>query len=511
MRTERMPQPTPHLSRVMSHLPQTAARPAFVAPLLELLIPGAGMLYAGRRRTGLAWLAATLTIGFAALLAVARIPDRNYRISVFGIYLVALLTWLGVRTVLAYAAALERNASAEAAPSSQPNVSRSHGLLWVAILLQLAVVGIGLPADRGWHATHVFDTFFSPPHLFIYASAAIDGLIVAYMVFAPNVRPVFGEGFRLLPFPFPVPGPLMLAGGGMVMLVLAGGLDSLWHTAFGLDETGWSTPHAMIGWALLVIFLGFVACRLALRQARPLRWYTLLFFGYLILGYSATPFMGPLYGNTTPAHVEAISRIPVLFAQAAARHTFRIYETWNLTRTNPIFVPLAALWAGAVLSLLRRLDRRGWMLLAIMLLWTLLSASGDHSDARRLDTYLQVTNFALSPANWLPLPLFSAALTFLLARPLANLVRIPERWAWLPAGLVFGLFVATIWGPYAPLGGLLILLAAPIVLVGSLLGDAIFGVLERPGYTREWLLLLVALGVPFLTGSVDLYLRLHTP
>ncbi len=484
-----------------------APRPVFVASLLELPVPGAGMLYAGRIGTGLAWLAATLALGFAALVAVARIPDRNYRISVFGIYLVALLTWLAVRAVLAHAAALERNVSIGAAPSAQPNVSRAHGLLWVAILLQLAVVGIGLPADRGWHATHVFDTFFSPPHLFIYASAAIDGLVVAYMVFAPNVRPVFGDGFRLPPFPFPVPGPLMLAGGGMVMLALAGGLDSLWHTAFGLDETGWSTPHAMIGWALLVIFLGFLACRLALRPARPLRWYTLLFFGYLILGYSATPFMGPLYGNTTPAHVEAIARIPVLFAQAAAQHTFRIYETWNLTRTNPIFVPLAALWAGAALALLRRLDRRAWMLLLITLVWTLISASGDHSDARRLDTYLQVTNFAQTPANWLPLPLFPAAVAFLLAR----LARIPERWAWLPAGLVYGLFLVVIWGPYAPLGLPLILLAAPIALLGSLVGDAVFGVLERAEYTRVWLLLLVALAVPFLTGSVDLYLRLHTP
>ncbi len=49
------------------------------------------------------------------------------------------------------------------------------------------------------------------------------------------------------------------------------------------------------------------------------------------------------------------------------------------------------------------------------------------------------------------------------------------------------------------------------MLVGSLVGDAVFGVLERADYTRVWLLLLVALAVPFLAGSVDLYLRLHTP
>jgi hypothetical protein len=369
---------------------------------------------------------------------------------------------------------------------------------------------------------HVFDGFFSPPHLFIYAGAAIDGLVVAYMVFAPNVRAWFGPGFYLPPFPFPVPGPLMLAGGGLVALALAGGLDSLWHTLFGLDETGWSTPHAMIGWALLLTSLGFVACRLALRPARPLRWYTALVFGLLLLGFSATPFMGPLYANTTPARVEAISHIPVLFAQAAAQHTFRIYLAWNLTRTNPLFVPLAALWAGVALGLLRRLDRRAWMPLAITAVWTLLALSGDRADARRLDTLLQVTDFAQQPANWLPPPLLPAALAFalvlvlvlVLMLPLARLARTRDRWewpAWLVAGAVYGVFLVAVWGPYRPLAVPLILLAAVLVPCGALLGAWIYGVLARPTYGRIWALLLLGVAAPFTTGMVDLYLRLHTP
>jgi hypothetical protein len=482
---------------------------AALAPLLELLLPGAGMLYAGRIRIGITWLVATVTGFFMGLVGVGVIRDRNYRTSAFGIFLVALLTWLAVRCILSFATARERN-EASGVSQAQPNppgVTRAHGLLWLALWLELVVVGIGLPADRGWHATHIFDGFFSPPHIFIYASAIVAALVVAYMVFTPQVRVWFGPGYRLPPFPFPVPGPLMVAGGGLVLLAVAGGLDSIWHTAFGLDETGWSTPHAMIGWALLLTFLGFVACRLALRPYRPLRWYSVLFFGFLLIGFTATPFMGPLHGNTTPERVQAISHVPILFAQAAAQHTFRIYLTWNVTRTNPIFVPLSALWAGTALALLRRLDRHGWMLLAITLLWTLLALLGDHSDARRLDTYFQVTSFAQHPANWLPLPLVPAALAFLLAR----LVRIPERWAWLPVGLVYGFCVVAIWGPYRPLGGLLILLAAPIVLAGVSLGGWIFGVLERPGYGRVWVLLLMGVAVPFATGTVDLYLRLNTP
>jgi hypothetical protein len=465
------------------------------------------MLYAGRVRAGVAWLLATVFGSLVALFAVGHIPDRNYRASAFGVFLVAGFTWLAARGILSFAAVRERNAAADEAALRSAGVGRANGLLWLAIVLELAVVGIGLPADRGWHATHVFDGFFSPPHIFIYASAVADATVVASMVFAPQVRLHFGPGFHLPPFRFLIPGPLMLAGGGLVTLALAGGMDSIWHTLFGLDETGWSAPHAMIGWGLLMIFLGFVACRLALRPARQLRWYTVLFFGFLLIGFSATPFMGPLFANTTPERVQAISHVPVVVAQAAARHTFRIYLTWNITRTNPTFVPLAALWGGAALALLRRLDRRAWMLIATTVLWTLLTLSGDHSDARRLDTYFRVTNFAAHPANWLPLPLLPAALTFLLAR----LARVPERWAWLPAGLVYGFLVVAIWGPYRPLGGLLILVAAPLLLAGASLGTWIFGVLERPSYGRVWTLLLLGVAVPLVTGVVDLYLRLNTP
>jgi len=501
-RTPTNPPPPPPVSTRVAAAPKSGA----LALALEVLVPGAGMLYAGRVRLGFTWLCATLLGSLGGLAALGATRNPPYRASLLGIFALALAAWLVVRCLLAFAAARERGALAMDM-ARHPGMTRAHGLLWLAIALELVTVGVGLPADRGWHATHPFDGFFSPPHDFIYASVLVNACVVAYMVFAPHVRAWFGPGFRLPPFPFEVPGALALTGGGLVTLALAGTLDSLWHTAFGLDETGWSTPHAMLGWGLLMLFLGFVACRLALRPYRPLRWYTVLVFGLLMIGFTATPFMGPLHANTTLERVAAIAHIPVIFAQQAALHTFRIYLKWNITRTNPIFVPLAALWAGAALALVRRLDRRAWPLLLVALLWTLLSLAGDRGDARRLDAYLQVTDFAQRPANWLPLPLLPAAATFLLAR----LARLPERWAWPPAGLVYGLCVVAIWGPYAPFGPALIPLAAPVLLLGALLGEGVFAVLARPIRGRTWALLLLGVGAPLVTGMADLYLRLNTP
>ena len=65
-------------------------------------------------------------------------------------------------------------------------------------------------------------------------------MTLAYIAFNPSLRAVFGRTFRLFPLPFPIPGPIAIAGGGFVVTALAGVFDGIWHTAFGLDETLWS-------------------------------------------------------------------------------------------------------------------------------------------------------------------------------------------------------------------------------------------------------------------------------
>jgi hypothetical protein len=326
------------------------------------------------------------------------------------------------------------SSSASAFETAPARPAREIRLLWLACVWLIVTVGVGRTWDAAWHATHVFDSFWSPPHLFVYTMATLNGLLIAGMVFAPGVRRWFGAGFHVLLVPFEVPGALFILGGGFVSLGFAGMvLDNLWHTSFGLDETAWSAPHAMIGWSLFVIALGFVACRLALRPEYLLRWYTVLLLGLLMFSFSM-PFLGPLARNNTPETISAIARIPALAAQRPAQHMFRIYLAWNLNRTNPALIVLGAAWAGMALALLRGLDRRPHMFLAVALVWTAMVALGERGRALRLDQLLMVSD---NPASWLPLPLLPAAFAFALALWFGW----SERWAWAAGGRVFGLLV----------------------------------------------------------------------
>jgi hypothetical protein len=400
-------------------------------------------------------------------------------------------------------------------PETRRGFHAAHGFFWVIFWFLTICVAMGLNWDRHWHATHVFDTFFSPPHLFVYTTVAIAGVMTAIVVFTPRLRQWFGPGFHFFLFPFEVPGALFILGAGFITLLLAGGLDSLWHSNFGLDETGWSTPHAMIGWGLLMIYLGFAACYLALRQYKSSEGFsrvsdtlavlTLMFFA---LTYSFTPFNGPIGDNISPLTVYAISRLPILLAEPAAQHTYRIYLDWNLTRANPIFVPLSALWAGTALAFIRRIDRRVWIFLVAVLIWTILQLGGTR-DA----VLVAVANALHRPSVvllGLPVPILIPALVF------AGLsaLKLDERWAWAIGGLFFGFLTAVIW-TWVPSRGLFILLlpllAAPAMLLGGLLGKAAFQSIARPAERGHAAIVLFGVAVPLCVGMIDLFLRTHTP
>jgi hypothetical protein len=399
-------------------------------------------------------------------------------------------------------------AAAGAVPASEASsLNRARAMLWLTFGTFMITILVGLGWDRRWHATHAFETFLSPPHLFIYGMSALGFSLALAMVIVPDFRRWFGTALSVPMLPFAVPGALLILVGGFALQAQAGMVfDNFWHTNFGLDETGWSFPHAMLGWSFFVTLLGFVACRLALRPQRAIAWYSASLLGLLLLMFSVAPFLGPLHGNRTPDTVRAINMIPVLLDQSAFQHTIRIYLTWDLTRENPIFLLLSPLWMGAGLILLRRLDPRARVWLAVALVWWLVTTLGDLGQARGLDRLFGLS-LERNPANWISMPLFPAALVLALALA----VGLSERWAMALAGWVLAVLTWLIWRQQ-PFGLLLTAAGGPLAVLGTWIGQRIYHVLDRPTVKSVfWFLLLAALVTPFASGLVDLILRRLTP
>lgn len=375
--------------------------------------------------------------------------------------------------------------TADATPvATDSSASTAYRLLWVAVLFDVLAFGVGFAWDRAWHTTHPFEDFLTPPHLFVYSMHALAVLALLAITLTPDLRRHFGPGFRLWPFPFAVPGAIAVAGGGFVVTALAGALDGLWHSAFGLDETAWSLPHSMLGWGIFVAFVGVVACRVAIRGDRPIEWWSTAAFGFLIAATAVERIPGPFLRNLSIAELEMVRRIPVLAATAPFQHTVRIYETWDITRLSPLFVPLAAASPGLAVELLRRFDPR---------------AAG----------ILLITGFLTYTHRFVPYVVPGAIVALAGHRAVA--------WRWLgAAGIGFGLAAALVMfatsrGAVGP--QLVGAFAAMLTFAaGAWLGDRIWSVVEAP--RRGPVLAFVALaglGAPAATGIVDLALRAVTP
>ncbi|HEX5940135.1 MAG TPA: hypothetical protein VFZ12_07220 [Dehalococcoidia bacterium] len=379
--------------------------------------------------------------------------------------------------------------------SSQAATSRAVRLTWFTLAFFLLAVIVGFGWDRAWHATHPFEDFWSPPHIFIYTTLAITAGIVFRAVRDNEVRECFGREDVTLAIFGPLPSALFLPVAGIVTIFSAGALDSVWHSTFGLDETGWSLPHAMLGWGLLLTLFGLVAARMAIAGA-PIGWLGRGLLALLVVSSVTGVLLGPLGSNNTPEVLRAIASLPVLATESEAQHTFRIYLEWNISRTAPLFVPVAALASGMALRLGRGLVPNAFGLLLIVTVATLFSMSGELRTAR----YFGIED---DPQNWLPVPFLPAFLAFLVCRGL----RCPETVAWLVAGLTFGV-VATSWWEAR---GSVALVAAPVMLVGARLGGAVEGVIRSPTpvATRR-LALTWGLVAPLCLGAVDLYLRANT-
>lgn len=379
-------------------------------------------------------------------------------------------------------------------PTRADNSSLRSAYRWLlaAVVLSLLAFGVSAAWDRAWHTRNPFEDFFSPPHLFIYTTHFLATLALAKIALTPALRVHFGRPMRM-PLLGEMPAALIFAGGGFGIIALAGFFDAIWHSAFGLDETAWSFPHAMLGSGILLSLLGFVSARLALSTDRPLARWAPALFAIVLMTTMLGVLLGPLDNYRSLEHVRAVARIPILAATPEFQHTARIHEGWNLTRLNPLFVPLSALVIGMGLSFARQLVAKTWVFLVVALVATLISGERDTE-------YLGIAG---DPKNTSPIPFIVPAVAF------AVLARTPigEAWSWRVAGLLYGAAAGAIW----PSGLFPAITAAPAMSLGAPLGALIADIVRSPD-VRVWrLLAAVGVGLPIATGALDLFLRARTP
>jgi hypothetical protein len=235
--------------------------------------------------------------------------------------------------------------------SSNLKVSQTTDL-WNLGVLPLTMLGalsalIGIYWDIAWHIDKGRDSFFSPPHNFVYLALSITLLVSLYALVRDRRATAFHLRLGQLSFH---PGIAIIAIAAALDLLFAPA-DDLWHRLFGADVSLWAPMH-LIGLtaSVLLAFGGLVTSWLE-RKLKPTR--ARLFEG--ITGFFAVMLLGNLmlllaeYEFNVPAfpmfwHPLLLSAFPVLvLVMIASLRPFAWAASWTALLFS-VFRLLLALW-----------------------------------------------------------------------------------------------------------------------------------------------------------------------
>lgn len=136
----------------------------------------------------------------------------------------------------------------------------------------------GLTWDVQWHVDVGPDTFFTLPHLFIYAGSAVSGLAALTAVLSATAvtraggvpDPLSGgRGVAVFGRMFSAPVGYLIAGTGAALFLVYGLWDQWWHGVYGFDAVIDSPPHIGL---LLSVMITLVGAATVFAAAGGLRW-----------------------------------------------------------------------------------------------------------------------------------------------------------------------------------------------------------------------------------------------
>jgi hypothetical protein len=145
------------------------------------------------------------------------------------------------------------------------------------VLLGSAISLIGTSWDVQWHIDVGPDTFFTLPHLFIYAGAAISGIASLAVVLAVTAAQRRGETpdprdggvpVRVFGGRFTAPLGYLVTGVGAAAFLCYGLIDLWWHTVYGFDAVLNSPPHVALFTTISITMIGAVIVAAAAREQR---------------------------------------------------------------------------------------------------------------------------------------------------------------------------------------------------------------------------------------------------
>jgi hypothetical protein len=181
--------------------------------------------------------------------------------------------------------------SATATAEAGRGTTGTTGVPWYLWCSALAVTSayVGGYWDISWHRSIGRDTFWSAPHIAIYACGVLAGISSAYMIFRTTFghdRALDAVSVRIWGLRGPL-GAFISAWGGVAMLASAP-FDDWWHNAYGLDVKIISPPHMVLAAGFFGIELGTVMLLLAFMNRaaagtrRHLQWLFLYVGGTVI-------------------------------------------------------------------------------------------------------------------------------------------------------------------------------------------------------------------------------------
>lgn len=162
--------------------------------------------------------------------------------------------------------------------------------------------------DDAWHTDLGRDSAWIPPHLLLYGSMAVVGLVVAgwgvrVLLATRSVRAVLGHR------------ALLTAGAGGAATLAAAPVDASWHASFGRDAVLWSPPHLVVIFASAALVAGVIA-GLPPDSHRRSRWgprWVAVALGGLLLGDLAA---SAIEYDTDVPQFSPVYYLPVLLAAA---------------------------------------------------------------------------------------------------------------------------------------------------------------------------------------------------